>query len=190
MGYENAPQTHLLATHCMLCGKELCDAVSVEVGIGPVCRKRAGYAEGPEEHRKAANKLIHFVAVSKDNEARIEAMNKLLGLGFTGVVKAMLRAVATVKIAMTDENHPHGAGRYAVKTPYDPAVVAAMRHVPGRRWDKDGKVNTFPTTSRHKLWEVFQIHYHNAIGVSPKGIFRVAQGAQASGGGQVMKAVA
>lgn len=173
MGYENAPQTALLATHCLICGKELCDAVSVEVGIGPVCRKNAGYKEGPEENRKEANKRIHFVTVSKDTPERIKALNELMDLGFSGVVKAMLRAVATVKIAMTDESHPHGAGRYAVKTPYDPAVVSAMRHVPGRRWDKDGKVNTFPASSRQQLWQVLQIHHNGAIGVGPKGIFEV-----------------
>ena len=190
MSYENAPQTHLLATHCMLCGKELCDAASVEAGIGPVCRKKAGYHEAvTEENRKAANKLIHTVAVSKDNDKRIEAMNELLGLGFQSVVKAMLKAVADVKIAITDENHPHGAGRLALKTPYDPAVVAAMRHIPGRRWDGTNKVNTFPASSKGATWKMLQEHYAGSIGVGPKGIFKVAKGAQASGG-QVLKAVA
>lgn len=192
MSYENAPQTALLATHCMLCGKELCDAVSVEVGIGPVCRKKAGYADGPEESRKAANKLIHFVAVSKDNAQRIVAMNDLMGLGFAGVVKAMLRAVADVKISMTDESHPHGAGRLAVKTPYNPAAVVAMRNVPGRRWDGTNKINTFPVSSKNKLWQVLQIHNNGAIGVGPKGIFevKVATAPQAAPKTAAFKAVA
>lgn len=191
MSYENAPQTKMLATHCMLCGKELCDAVSVEVGIGPICRKNAGYAEAAnDDNRKAANKLIHTVACSKDTDARIAAMNSLMELGFVGVVKAMLKAVAPVKIAITDNGHPHGVGRLAVRTPYNPEVVSAMRNIPGRRWDGEGKVNTFPVSSKGQLWAMLQDHYAGRIGVGPKGIFRVAKGAQAVACKATLKAVA
>jgi hypothetical protein len=182
MTYENAPQTKMMATHCMLCGRELCDAVSVEVGMGPVCRKRAGYHEvATDDNRQAANKLIHTVACSKDTDQRIAAMTELLDFGFIGVVQAMLAAVAEVKIAMTDATHPHGAGRLAVKSMYEPEVVKAFQTVPGRRWDRTNKINTFPVSSRHKLWTVLQTYYHGSIGVSPKGIFKVAKGAQATG---------
>lgn len=174
MSYENAPQTHMLATHCIICGKELCDAESVEAGIGPVCRKKTEYkAVCTEENRIAANKHIHTVACSKDTDERIASMNALLDLGFTGVVTAMLKAVADVKVAVTDD------GRYAVKTPYNPDVVYAMRNVPGRRWDKTNKVNTFPASSKGALWKVLQEHYDGSIGVGPKGIFKVAKPAQA-----------
>lgn len=33
--YENAPATKMLATNCVVCGRALVDAVSVEMGIGP-----------------------------------------------------------------------------------------------------------------------------------------------------------
>jgi hypothetical protein len=45
MSYENAPATEMLATHCAICSRPLLDAVSVEIGIGPVCRQRHGYDE-------------------------------------------------------------------------------------------------------------------------------------------------
>jgi len=41
-GYMRAKATRILATHCCICCRELVDAKSVEVGIGPVCRKRYG----------------------------------------------------------------------------------------------------------------------------------------------------
>jgi len=181
MSYENAPQTYLLATHCIICGKELCDAKSVEAGIGPVCRKRTGYhSHVTEENRKAANKLIHTVTTSKSVDEKINSMNALLELGFTGVVKAMLKSVAEVKIALTDDSHPHGAGRYAVKTPYHPAVVNEMRTIPGRKWDKNGKVNTFPQSSKLALFQALCKHYEGDIAVGPKGIFKVTKGAKAA----------
>lgn len=47
--YENAPATKLLATHCACCGRSLLDAVSVEAGVGPECRKRHGYSAAQAE---------------------------------------------------------------------------------------------------------------------------------------------
>ena len=44
-GYESAPATSLVATNCACCGHPLLDAVSVEAGVGPECRKRYGYGE-------------------------------------------------------------------------------------------------------------------------------------------------
>lgn len=46
-GYEAAAATRLLATHCICCRRPLLDAVSVEAGMGPVCRQRHG-ATAPE----------------------------------------------------------------------------------------------------------------------------------------------
>ena len=40
MTHELAAATRVLATTCCVCGRDLCDAKSVELGIGPVCRKR------------------------------------------------------------------------------------------------------------------------------------------------------
>lgn len=175
MSYEHAPQTHVLATHCLICGKALCDSASVEAGMGPTCRKRTGYVSTcTDENRAAANKLIHTVSCSKGTDERIGALNELLAMGFSGVVKAMLRSVADVKVAMTDANHPHGEGRYAVKTPYRPEVVLAMQAIPGRRWDKMSKVNTFPAISRLPLFQMLCEEFVGSIGVGPKGIFKLA----------------
>lgn len=41
-GYEDAVSTKLLATHCCMCNRPLCDARSVELGIGPICEKNFG----------------------------------------------------------------------------------------------------------------------------------------------------
>lgn len=41
-GYEDAPSTELLATHCIMCGNELTDARSIERGVGPICAEKYG----------------------------------------------------------------------------------------------------------------------------------------------------
>ena len=49
MSYENAPATQLLATHCCCCARPLVDAKSVELGVGPDCRKKHGYEKAEVE---------------------------------------------------------------------------------------------------------------------------------------------
>jgi hypothetical protein len=151
------------------------DAKSVECGVGPVCRKAHGFdIECSEEARAEANELVYSIAAERDGAHVVEACKRLFELGFTNLVAAILKRIATVQVAVTPDNHPHGAGRLAVKTPYSVEAVDAMRTIPGRRWDKDAKVNTFPTTSKAALWDFFQKFYPGMTGVGPKGPFIVA----------------
>ena len=62
-GYENAPATQMLSTHCVCCGRALLDSISVSMGIGPECR---GHFDGgiTEEVREQANKLVRDAACS------------------------------------------------------------------------------------------------------------------------------
>lgn len=46
MSYHDAKATRILATHCVSCGKDLLDAKSVEIGMGPDCRRR--FLRNPE----------------------------------------------------------------------------------------------------------------------------------------------
>lgn len=176
MSYENAPQTKLVATHCAVCHKPLCDAVSVEVGMGPVCRKKYTQSDldaADEESRKAANKLIYEIAAKQSGPEVVEHLKDLFALGFPTVVKAVLKSVAKVKIAMIDD------GRYAVKAPYDEAAVAAMRKIPGRRWDREHKVNTFPVSSKGALFALLCKFYEGETAIGPKGPFMVAKSGNA-----------
>ncbi len=43
MSHENSPACELVATHCCICNRPLTDALSVELGIGPVCREKHGF---------------------------------------------------------------------------------------------------------------------------------------------------
>lgn len=85
MNHENAPATKLLATNCACCGRALTDAVSVETGIGPECRKRFAVDVVVEEAKRVeANQLVWQVARRgmRRNEAAA-IFNRLAELGFT-----------------------------------------------------------------------------------------------------------
>jgi hypothetical protein len=97
MSHENAPATKLLATNCACCGRALVDALSVETGIGPECRKRfAVDVVTDDAARQIANVLIHTVArkgVSK-TECRM-ICGELVKLGFEVLAARILKRFRT-----------------------------------------------------------------------------------------------
>lgn len=185
MSYEDAPATKMLATHCAICRRPLCDAKSVEIGIGPVCRKRYGYDRDDidEETRAKANKVIYGVAINGHGDPKlvVDACKKLFDLGLSGVMAAILKTAAKVKLSVTDDTHPHGPGRYALKTEWikgdgregHAARVKLLRKTPGMRWDGEHKVWTFPASSRKRLFAALVEAYPGVAAIGPKGPFVV-----------------
>jgi hypothetical protein len=160
-GYENAPATRLLATHCACCGRPLLDARSVECGVGPVCRRNYGYNEIAEDVRVAANRHVYRIACLNSGHpaecdetivAHLTALSLLGCYTIANKVAANIGALEIVTEDMADDS-------FGLRSPYNPEAVRAMRGVPGRRWDRDAKLNTFPRSSWFKLAEVVLEHY-------------------------------
>ena len=83
MSYLNAPATALIAVNCACCGKALVDAVSVSVGIGPICRAEYLPADYDPAAHKAANVLIHEAAAEGTTALRqVEIGKELHALGY------------------------------------------------------------------------------------------------------------
>ena len=165
MSYENAPATKLLATHCAVCARPLVDAKSVETGIGPECRRKYGFYDAiPETMREEANRIVYRIAAEPNDSSVPSFINELDSMGLKRLAARLAENVSTVQIS--EEN-----GSYVVKTPYEPAVVAAMRTVPGRRWDGTAKANAFPMTQKSALWALLKRFYNGKVALGPKGLF-------------------
>lgn len=90
MSYADALSTKLLATSCCICGRPLRDAASVEYGIGPDCRRNYGFADGREENREEANRLIHEASLDGTRPDRIlEIAGILLGFEMPRIADAI-----------------------------------------------------------------------------------------------------
>lgn len=115
MGYEAARSTILLATHCLLCGRPLRDAKSVEIGIGPVCRNKAGYdADIGEIARKAANKLIYEAALPGISaEQRLDCADQIEALGLQGVAEKIRKRFLKYDVVITVAEVVFGKGKWA-----------------------------------------------------------------------------
>lgn len=195
MSYEEAPATKILATHCACCARPLLDAVSVETGVGPECRKKhkvevmqgvPDYAEverflagvGPYlfgrvtaawgDPRKIANVLVHFIALEQDGAEVLLAAAMLSALGFTVVAVRIMKRLVTVRICLEQ-----GDTRFTVTTPYNEAASSAWRTIPSRRWDKERKVNVVDVKDKKALWTVLRTHFAGAHAEGPQGPFVV-----------------
>jgi hypothetical protein len=167
MSYENAPATKLLATHCAVCARPLVDAVSVETGIGPDCRKKFGFNDFPDHPaRLTANALVYKIALRQTGADVAAAADDLRKLGFEKLAKRILERVIDIRIEAT-------AGGYNVKFPYSEQAVFTIKGVSGRRWMKEVKAWFVPTASKPALQKFLNDTFPGATAIGPKGIFIV-----------------
>ena len=175
--YENAPATKMLAVNCAICGRPLVDAISIQQGLGPECRKE--YDGGiSQEIRLEANKLVHAAACA----AGIGRISEVMAAAEQ--VEALGMAVLAGKIRRRFKNAERNAdieieelpsGEYRVVTPYrrkdSKAFVEAWRGVPGRRWVNGA--NVVPMASKKALWTVLREFFGGRYAKGPKGVFRI-----------------
>lgn len=186
MSYENAPSTKMLATHCAICNRPLRDAISVEIGIGPVCRDTHGYnAEMDElaDCREAANVIVHKIAAMRDDEqVRADGCAALRIMGFKKLPDRIeyrgKDAPAKVDITVVEYTLPAvQLGRrwfpaktgFLVRSPYKPSATDAWRAVPGRVFVRHEKANFVPATSVEALRKLLREHHAGETCVGPNG---------------------
>lgn len=102
--YENAPATKLLATACACCGRALVDAVSVESGIGPECRKKFSVDVVVDESaRIEANALVHAVAKKGVNKSECRVIcAKLAALGYVVLAARIMKRFRMTAAVVVD----------------------------------------------------------------------------------------
>lgn len=180
MNYTQAPATRMLATHCVVCGRPLVDDVSVETGIGPECREKAGIVpDVSAEVQAAGNKLVFEAALAagKGHAERVLALAeqiKALGFERLGDLVATRFQVTEASVAVTIELTPNGAA-YTVVTPFRrgdrEAFVDAWRSIPGRRYVAG--VNVVPVAQKAALWTLLRRFFPGKWGKGPQGLFRI-----------------
>lgn len=171
--YENAPATLLLATHCAACSRPLVDAVSVEAGMGPDCRKKYMKAETSPENREEANKLVHQIAaalsqsVISGSKLAASLIPQVRALGFEKLADKLTKEFVSVSITAE-------GGKLIVRMPYDERAVSLCQRIPGRIWRKESKVTEFPATQARAVWAMLQACYKGQRAIGPKGYFEIA----------------
>jgi hypothetical protein len=165
-GVEN--MDNIIATNCAVCKRTLVDAVSVEMGIGPHCRKKyMPPSDALLEHRDTANKLV-YEASHSTRERRSAIAKELISLGFKDVGVA-IRGKAKIVIKGT------GGGWLLVKAPYTPDFAAAMARIrySARSWNQKKKAWAFHKAVKADVWGALLACYEGQLALGPKGYFMV-----------------
>jgi len=177
-GYENAPATKMLATNCVICGRPLCDAISVQLGVGPECRKE--YDGGiSEDIRAKANELVFKAAIVAQNgeiasvQRYAEEIRKLgLDKLANKVGKRFRNADRYTEIVLSVEG-----GDYRVETPFRRGAkkefIDAWRKIPGRRFRNNA--NYVPLVQKQALWKLLRRFFGGKFAKGPKGLFRIPE---------------
>jgi hypothetical protein len=165
MSYENAPATKMLATHCAACGRPLVDAVSVETGLGPDCRKKYS-VEVSEENRELANGLVYQLALEQTGEAALRCAFELRALGFVALADRVADRCADITISVDGDV-------LLVATPWSESANEQWRTIRGRRWDRELRVNRVPSSERAALWALLRRCFGGRLATGPKGPFVV-----------------
>jgi hypothetical protein len=189
MDSTTAPATKLLATVCACCSLPLVDAVSVETGVGPECRRKHGFAkpdtevpykaactlvsEAPEAAaivagtttvRALVNRLVYRIARDQSGASVVTWTNAVRALGYTKLAARIAKRLAAVEIE-TD------GSAYLVRARFSDEHLAAMRSVPGRRWDRQNRCDRVPEASKAALLAALTKAHPGQVARGPKGLF-------------------
>jgi len=175
--YTAAPATKMLATNCVVCGRPLVDARSVEMGIGPECRESAkgGIDDGT---RQVANEYVYDAAIAAQ-EGRIEDVMRhaqtIEDMGLKGLADKIRRRFRKASEREADITIEVEGAYYKVKTPFrrgdKEAFIAAWRRIPGRRYRN--RLNYIPVAQKTVLWALLREFFGGKYGRGPKGLFRI-----------------
>lgn len=172
MSYVNAPATRLLATHCAICGRPLVDSLSVELGIGPICRAESGFdIEVDEVARARANQLVYLIAKWRSECTDIAiamvppAIEELKSLGFWKLANVLEKNIATVKLVVLKDR-----AEVMVWSPYNPDTFGAWRAIRGSRWDGRLKARIAPAEEIESVTKLLTHYYPGVIAQTPDGL--------------------
>ncbi len=170
-GYETAPGTELVATHCACCGKPLLDSESVERGTGPECAKKYGIpATISDKVRDEANKLIYKIAIDQDGPDVDKWIKRLVAIGCDKLAKR-IKARVYGKKSVVIENFAEG--RISVVSPWNDDFVYGVKRIRGRRWDGENKFNHFPACKGDEVLRLICECYPGKLLVTAKGEFPI-----------------
>lgn len=184
------PSSMLVAVFCGACGLPLQDAVSVETGIGPICRRKHGYesAQGDANWKLAkrllgpvaclemsevgesadwahavANRICHRVAVFQDGPDVARMVEGLAALGFRRMAARMAERLGAVTVEAEGDE-------LVVRMTFGQSQRCELRSVPGRQWDRTAHVNRVPASSRRELWAVLRAGLPGSLVSGPGGV--------------------
>lgn len=140
--------------HCAHCGLKLTDSVSIESGIGPICRRNGGYYDEPEGgdeiqafivlsdypdliqfltdnykpkgQRALMNGLVGCCALNRKKPVHKACCEAIEALGFKRLASTLRKSLSTVKICKSDR-YPGSFQIRIIKRDYNPMWAEELK---------------------------------------------------------------
>ncbi len=198
MSYMNAKATTLLASHCCVCGLPLVDAKSVELGIGPVCRKKYLIGDGiTEDARHEANSLVYAASglygqgcTAEDVGDILKIVDRLTFLGFAKLGERIAYRFVPIRLEVEDDveevrwdsrtrqSAPTGKRMAVVNvwTPFSEKFNTAIRGLSYRNGVRDSKRGfhwQFARSDSRKLLAILSDCFPGYWAIGDKGGFQI-----------------
>jgi len=160
---------------CAVCQRPLSDAASVELGIGPVCRKHGGYDLQAivESLRPLANAAVRAIARDPSPEGVLPLLHIIRSLGFDKLEARIAQRLAAVTILPEEGS---GGERYAVTHFADAATYRAFAAIPGRMPGPKKGSHSIPVSEKAAICAVLHRHLEGQLLLGCKGLTKVQLG--------------
>ena len=191
-----------VSSSCCHCGMPLTDSISIQAGMGVVCRKRGGYTEEPKnadelqamidlaefpelvefltKHYKPQgvrglmNGLVKICSLNRKHEAFGRCCDAIQSLGFDKLA-SVLRETLAVVVLSENVNFP---GHYVVwvkKRDFTWRWGRDVRDIPGafQRKGIRGIIVPINDPARKQLWTAMRTHYLGYVVKTSKGAFKI-----------------
>lgn len=181
VAYASAPAVALVATQCAVCARPLVDALSVEGGIGPECRRKYGYDSadtdadivtawkimtaigvppaGGEAPVRMANRLVARIALHQTGPDAQQATIAVYALGYRSLAGRIAHRIGAVFVSTSETG-------FYVRAPYSEAFAGL--HV--GQYDGATKVRTVAAADKARLWRALVASFPAYLLVSEKGM--------------------
>lgn len=185
---------HGVCSNCAHCGLSLTDAMSIETGLGPICRKKSNYNGGPDEEggddtialallSQYPEVLLFLVSnCGKDKSALMKAMvriaslnrntqmhrdltNSIEALGWKRLAAHLRKPFAGIVIAKLGECY----SLKILKKYYNYEFWGIMRQFVDYRFNRADRCAVFAMEEKAKVWHALKLCYPNFIMKTPDG---------------------
>lgn len=178
MAYTDAPATKMIYQFCLLCRRPLLDAVSVEIGMGPKCRSKAGIEVGEwTPNRERCNQLVYEATqavLQKEFDKLTPIVEEFRILGFASLAQAV--AERYFPISIIEETTDEGVV-LILKAPFVGSQFGRFLHLgcKGVEWLKRRKRYSIPKAGRGVLWAALKRFHEGLPAFGPKGVFKIGE---------------
>lgn len=189
----NKIQLHGVCSNCAHCSLALTDSLSIETGLGPICRKKARYSD-PEDAEKdetvamallskyedvfsflmnncgkdkgmLMKAMVRIASLNRNTELHRDITNAIEALGWKTLAAHLRKPFAGIAITKSEDQYSLKVQKKYFSYEY----WNLMREFVEYRFDRANKCVWFKEAEKAKVWHILKLCYPNFVMKTPEG---------------------